>query len=86
MGYKSISKIMPAEVKQWLDSLANQPNFTDLKSDLQYYLDELYDEVFVTRMNTTMCSACGCLGVRVELNDVFNGNQKFICEDCFVKL
>jgi len=80
---KSISDIIPKGVKKWLISLAMQYNFDELRSSLECYLEDIHDETMVTRMEKTMCSNCGKLGVRVELIDCFNRNKKMLCKDCF---
>lgn len=80
---RSIIDMMPTEVKIWLSGLATQQNFLKLKEDLDDYFDELYAEVFASRMENTRCSKCHELGVRVELTDVGNGDTKMLCRECF---
>jgi len=80
---KSISEMMPTEVKIWLSGLATQEDFTELRDDLMEYLDEVNDLTFEKRMENTHCVRCNQSGCRVELTDVFGGEKKMLCRECF---
>ena len=83
---KGITEMMPAEVKIWLSGLGTQENFDELKDELIDYLDEIHDITFETRMEKTRCTKCNSLGVRVELTDIWGGDKKLICRNCFDSL
>ena len=80
---KSIVEMMPSEVKIWLSGLGAQENFNELKDGLMDYLDELYEITLEARMEKTRCIKCNCLGVRVELTDIWGGDKKMVCRECF---
>jgi len=77
---------MPKEFDVFLKGLAKKENFDKLSSNIIEFIEELYDNFAIERLENSHCSKCNEVGARVECTDLFNGNSKILCENCFNEL
>ena len=77
---------MPKEFDVWLKGLSKNENFEHLADEIIEFIEELKDDSICTRLENTHCHKCKKAGVRVKMEDIFNGEEIFLCEDCADKI